>query len=317
VVKKIKRMIWLARHKFLVSGLVVVTVIPFFIRNDYWIHVLILSSIWAIVACGYDLLAGYTGQVSLCPAAFFGVGAYSSALAALKLSMSPWLGLIIGATAAAMFGLLIGFPCLRLTGPYLAMVTLGFSEILRLALIYGGELTMGPWGLSRIPIFPGIPYSKITYYYLTLSILLLSIIILRAIVNSRFGIAFRAIRENTIASEAVGIDTTKYKLLAFTLSAFFSGLAGSIYAHYMLAISPDLLLLSVSANVIMFTIVGGLGTIVGPVFATFLLTVISESLRSTGFPILRLILFGSILVIFVMFLPNGIASLFRRSASKR
>lgn len=298
---------WLSSNVLLIFG--VILLFPPFVVSTYWTHVLILCGVFAVLASSFDLLAGYTGQFALTTAMFFGVGAYSSALAALKFGISPWFGLILGGIVAAILGLATGTLCLRVHGAYLSMVTLGVAQILLMIVISWVDLTGGSAGLRDIPSFSGFPYSRLNYYYLMLCILFSSLFVIRRIADSWIGIIFRTIREDPQASEAIGIDTIRYRLLAFTLSAFFCGVIGSFYAHYTGLLCPSDMGFSQLVNIITIAILGGLGSILGPALASFILTIVSENLRILGYPEIRLVMFGLIIVVVVILVPRGIASI--------
>ena len=299
-----------------ILGIVVLFSIPILIKDEYFIHILIFAGIYIMLALSWNLLAGYAGQLNLGQAAFFGMGAYSAALLTLKVNLSPWLGLLAGGIAAGIFGVALGFPSLRLKGPYLAIVTIGFSETLRLVIMNWVSLTRGPLGLFGIPPLTSIniPYiaefdfSQEKYcYYIIFLLVLLSIWIVNKLVKSRFGLILTSIREDEVATQSIGINTFKYKLLIFIISAFLAGVAGAFYAYYIRLISPEMLMISVTFTILSMAVIGGIGTIIGPIIGAVVLTFLSEGLRVM--PEFRLIVYGLLLVLVILFAPKGLMGL--------
>ena len=276
--------------------------IPQLVSSPYFLHVLIIASIYAVYAASWDILSGYTGQLSLGHALFFGVAAYTAALLNTRLDVSPWLSLPAGAGMAVLIGLVVGLPCLRLRGPYLGIVTLAFAEIAFSLAWALSDISGGEEGIIHIDSLVAGPTS--TKYYATLVFLVLGIGALYALTRSDFGLTLLAIREDEAASEAAGIDTTRYKLWAFLVSAGFAGLAGGYYTHYMKVVNPDILEITLSAAAITFTLVGGLGTIIGPVVGAFLLTIVFQEF---SFLVdVRVLAYNVLLILVVLFLPHGL-----------
>ncbi|MFQ5711931.1 MAG: branched-chain amino acid ABC transporter permease [Candidatus Geothermarchaeales archaeon] len=282
-----------------------------FILNRYLVFVLTVSGILAILAVSWDLLTGYTGQISFASAAFYGIGAYASGLLVVNLGISPWIGMFLGGLITGFFGLVIGFPSLRLRGHYLAIATLGFNEVARLFCLNEREITRGALGLY-VTGLPGIPKpSEIWYYYLMVVLLSTITFISYKLVKSPIGIACRAIREDEIGAEAAGINTGRYKLFVFMVSAFFSGVAGAFNGHMVLIVDPAWLNLVRSAEVISMAIFGGIGTLFGPILGAFTLHLVSEFLRKYGE--FRLILYGIALISVVTIMPQGIMGVLKSS----
>jgi len=290
---------------------VILLLVPYILDN-YYLHLIIIISVYVILTSSFNLVAGYTGQLSLAHAAFFGVGGYASANLVMKMGISFWLALPIAAAVAALLGFLIGYPSLRVKKHYLVMVTLAFAEIMRLIFNNEVELTGGPDGIPNIPspnsfslgIWTIDFSSKVAYYYLALIITLLTLFALFRIVNSSTGRILVSIRENEILSESMGINVMKYKLFSFTVGSAFAGIAGSLYAHYISCISPDAFSFMVMTNILIMTMIGGAGTILGPVIGSITMTFVSEYLRIL--PAFRWIIYGSVLIIIVIFMPQGI-----------
>ena len=282
-------------------------------------NIVILSLLFAVLACSWNLICGYTGIFTFGHQAFFGIGAYVSALISMKLGLSPWLGLLAGGIGAAVVGLGIGLPCLRLrVAPYIAITTLAFSEIARIVCMNLVGLTRGELGLWGIPEFPDIPLGggwvvtfsggdRTAYYYVILGIFFASLAFIGWMVRSYIGLAFRAIRDEQDAALSLGIDTTRFKLLAFIASSFLAGVAGSFYAHYILILTPtSVFSVGLMTEVIAVTLVGGLGTFWGPIIGAFSLTVLLEYLREFGE--YRFMIYGAMLVATIMFMPRGVSS---------
>ncbi|MGE5254544.1 MAG: branched-chain amino acid ABC transporter permease, partial [Planctomycetaceae bacterium] len=262
---------------------------------------------------------GYTGIFTFGHQAFFGLGAYVSSLLAMKAGLSPWLGLLAGGIAAALVGFLIGLPCLRLrAAPYIAITTLAFSEIARIVCMNLVGLTRGELGLWGIPEFPEVPLpgglaitfaggDRTGYYYVILMIFLVTIGLIAWMLRSPVGLAFRAVRDEQDAALSLGIDTTRFKLLAFISSSFFAGVAGAFYAHYILILTPtSVMSVGVMTEIIAVTLVGGLGTFWGPVIGAFSLTALLEYLREFGE--YRFMIYGAMLVATILFMPKGVSS---------
>lgn len=278
-----------------------VLLMPVFSRNPYTIRIFTLTCIFAIFAASWDLLSGFTGQMNFGHALFFGVGAYCAALLNHYAQIPPLAGIPLGALAAVLTGLIIGLPCLRLKGTYLALTTLAFPIILIGIIMALPDLTGGENGISGLT---RIARSKVLTYYIIAVIMLGLCTIMWAITDSNTGIIFHAIREDEVAVRASGINTTRYKLLAFCLSGFFAGIAGGLYAHYMRVVGPSTLEPLMSFQVVIWCIFGGAITIYGPIGAVFLLFPLLEFLRF--WEEFRTLMFACIIIIILLFMPNGL-----------
>jgi len=275
--------------------------LPVFVKDPYLLRILTLTSIFAILTASWDLLSGFTGQMNFGHALFFGVGAYTAALLNLKLGIPPWGSIPLGALAAVLTGLIIGIPCLRLRGTYLALTTLAFPIIL-LGIVFAlPDLTGGELGLSGMD---RLSTSRIGAYYITVILMLGLCGLMWMITDSKTGIIFHAIREDEVALRASGINTTRYKLLAFCLSGFFAGVSGGLYAHYMRTVGPSTLDVSMSFQVVIWAVFGGIVTIWGPVGAVFILFPLMEFLRF--WPEFRLLLFAVVILIILLYMPEGL-----------
>src|SRR3989344_2205544 len=249
----------------------------------YFENLIILGSIFSILSVSLNLTMGYTGLFNLGHAAFFAIGAYVSALLALGLGMPFWVCIIAAALFAALFGFLLGFPTLRLRGDYLALGTLGFAFIVEAVLKNWTDVTRGPLGLPGIPR-PELFSSIEMYMLLALVFLAATILITHRIVNSPFGRVLKSIREDETAAQTLGKNTVRYKMIVLTTSAFFAGIAGSLYAHYITFIDPTSFSLPVLILLLSAVIIGGLGSIRGAVAGAFLLILLPEPLRFIGLP---------------------------------
>ena len=306
-----------ARARLALAAVGVAALLPVLLPHPFVLTIATQAAIWALLAASWDLLSGYTGQISFGHAGFFALGAYGAAVSTKHADVSPWLGLLVGAGVAAAVGLLTGFPALRLRGHYLALVTLGLAEIIRLVAQNWLEVTGGPFGIHDFRSFPGLPAGALVHrqamYVVVVVIVVVSVAIMYHVCErTSAGQAFRAIREDEVLAQTLGIDTTRYKLLAFTLSSGFAGLAGGLYAYYVQLVSPVVAGAATTSLVIGMVVFGGLGTLWGPVLGALLLYGLYEGLRFVGV-VYNLIAVGLVIMVFVIYLPRGLAG-FRRSA---
>ncbi len=275
--------------------------LPMITQDPYLLRILILTSIFAIFAASWDLLSGFTGQMNFGHALFFGVGAYGAALLNLHLNLPPWGSIPLGALGAVVAGLIIGIPCLRLRGTYLALTTLSFPIILMGIVFAIPEVTGGELGISGID---RIVRSRVSQYYITVVVMVVMVVAMWKITDSNIGIIFHAIREDEVAVRASGINTTRYKLMAFCLSGFFAGIAGGLYAHFMRIAGPSTLEVSMSFQVVIWSVFGGVVTIWGPVGAVFILFPLLEFFRF--WPELRMLMFAIVILLILRFMPQGL-----------
>ncbi len=290
--------------------------LPVFVQAKYPLHLLIMVGIWSIAASGLNLILGYTGQGSLGHAAFFGIGAYASALLMLKLGLSFWFALPLACCTAALFGFLIGLPALRTRGSYFAIATLGFNIIITIIIEHWEGFTQGGAGISGIPKpdpldlpFVGkLPFTSMAaQYYLVLFFLVLTLFLIHRIVHSPVGKTYLAIRGGEPLAESLGINAMGNKLVSFTTSAFFAGLAGSLYASYHGFISPDTSNFHIGFDLLIYLLVGGVSTMAGPIIGAVIMTLIPESLQFLLE--YRIIFYGGFLILIVIFLPKGLVGL--------
>lgn len=302
-----ERLAWLA------AGAAAV-VAPMATTNSYLHHLMTLWMLFALLALSLNVIIGYIGELSFGHAAFFGLGAYASALISMQFGVSPWLGLVLAGVIAGLFGLVIGYVSLRIVGPQFAILTLGFGSIIYTVTNYWVDVTRGPMGVNNIPplALPGVGelIEARGFYYVALAVLALFAYACHALMRSRTGRAFLAARENPALAASIGVDVFSTKLLGFVVATAVAGVAGGLYAHYLRVITPELMSLQYVAALIIMVVVGGRGTIVGPIVGALIYVVLLEALRSFG-P-LRLVIFAALLTLSVIFLPNGLVSLFRK-----
>ena len=287
--------------------LALLAAVPAFLPNPYHVQVLVFIGIYVILTLSLNLLNGYVGLLSIGHAAFYAVGAYASAKLTIELHL-PWLAALAGSGAiAGLFGYVIAKPTLRLSGIYLTLVTLGFNMILFLVLQNWMGFTNGPLGIMDIPppsLFGRVIDSRVEYYYLILALAVLTVITMHRLMTCRFGRALTAIRENELAAEATGIDTTRYKVQAFVLAAFYAGLAGSFYAHFVKFVSPDSFTINESFVLLAMLAFGGQGNLIGPVVGAAVLILVPEVFRPLQE--YRMFVYGGILVVMMLVRRQGL-----------
>ncbi len=284
--------------------LIIAALLPLVIRNSYILHLIILIMVWIVLGASWNLLGGYTGQVSFGHAAFFGIGAYTACLLHVKLGVSLWLGFIAAGVAGALISIPIGVICLRLRGPYFALSVLALAEVLRLIILHWKSFTEGAVGILLVnPVIS----SRTGYYYLVLGIALLTLLTVSYILRRRMGYFFRAVREDEEAAEALGIFSTRYKLIALIISAFFTGVMGCFFANYTNYIDPYIVFSigDVSIAMVLIVVLGGIGTFWGPVVGSVIVVLLSEGFRNI-FAAASLLVYGGLIILVIMFLPRGI-----------
>ncbi len=285
----------------------VVALLPLGVSDPYWLGVLIVSMYFALISSGWNLLAGYTGQFSLAPATFAMLGAYATGLLCHYAGVSPWLGIAAAVATSAVIGMLLALVVMRLSGAYLALTTLSFAEIARLVIANSYDFTRGDLGLG----VPGLLGSRVAYYYFVLGALLAVVIALMLLLRTPMGLFLQAIRDDEVAAASRGVDVVFWKTVAFTLSSAVAGLAGALYAHFSELISPELGLIGQTGLVICMVVIGGMGTLVGPIAGAFLVYLLSEVLREAGG--VQLIVFSALVILFARFFREGLAGLARRA----
>ena len=293
-------------------GLVGLVGVPLFL-NNYFIDVLTLTGIYVVLALGLNIVVGLAGLLDLGYIAFYAIGAYTYALLYTQFGVSFWVGMPLGGLAAAVFGIILGLVTLRLRGDYLAIVTLGFIQIVHLILNNWDRLTHGPNGILNIgrPAIGNFQFHQpIHFYYLILAIALLTLVVVNRLNQSRIGRAWIAIREDEVAAAAMGIHTTQYKVLAFTLGATWAGIAGTFFAAKSAFISPESFTFFESVIVLCMVVLGGMGSIPGVILGASILVILPEVLR--GLAGYRMLFFGVLLVLMMIFRPQGLMASPRR-----
>jgi branched-chain amino acid transport system permease protein len=295
-------------------GAAALLTVPLWLPSPYHLHVLIMAGVFTILALSLNLLLGYTGQLSLGHAAFFGIGAYASALLTLRLEWSFWLALPAAAAVAGLAGWAIGRLALKLRGAYFVLVSISFAGVISLVSVNWMDLTNGPLGLPGVPAPALGPWSlraKSAYYYLVLAAAALAWLVCRRLVHSRLGRACLALRENEPLAESVGVDVTHTLVVAAVVSAAMAGVAGSLYAHYTRFVSPEVFLFSYTVTMVVMVVAGGKGTLAGPVVGAVLFTALPEALREAVAWQWQMLAYGVVLVLLLFFLPRGIVPALR------
>jgi branched-chain amino acid transport system permease protein len=313
--------------------LLVLFTIPLWLQDQYILHILITTGIFIIAAMSLNLLLGYTGQLSLGHVAFFGIGAYASALTTLGFDVEllggirvvhePWpaiVGFFIGVVVAGISGYVIGRLSFEVRGAYFVIVTISFAEVTRLVALNWVELTQGPLALTNIPPFtlrvPGLGdytlWSKIAYYYFVVVVGVVAYVVISRLVGSGIGRAMIALKENESLASSVGIDVTRYLVLAAVVSAAIAGSAGSLYAHYLKIIDPDIFLFIYTVTMVIMVITGGKGTLAGPIVGGVIFGFLPVIVRSYVAPAVQWILYGGLMIVIVFVLPQGIVPAMER-----
>jgi len=292
-------------------------VFPLVEGSDYYRHIFIIALMWVVIGSSWNLLAGYTGQISFGHAIFFGVGAYSAGICTTKLGISAWWGMLLGGPMAMLSGLFLGWICFRLRGSYFNLATLAIAEVFRLVAIYWRNFTEGMQGILIITSFR----SKLPYYFLALGLAALCVFSISRIMKSKWGFYFIAIREDQEAAEALGISSFRYKSLSLMVSSFFTGLAGAFYMNYMGFIDPEVVfsLYFISIMAILVAMIGGAGTIWGPAVGAFVMVLLQELFRSSFFGYApkwvsdaHALAFGLLVILAIRYMANGVVGDFPR-----
>jgi len=300
-------------YTVLIVPLIIFLVLPIF-AGSYLLHIMIFIFFYAYLSQCWNILSGYTGQFSLGHAAFLGVGAYTSSFLFSQYSLTPWVGMFIGALVSLCVGLFIGHICFRfgLKGAFFALATMAFAEILRI--LFLNLPSMGGAQGLLLPLRGNAPLlyqfeGKAPFYYIALIMMLVSVAVAYAIERSKTGFYFKAIHQNEESAEALGVDTKKYKVIAVGLSAAMTAFGGTFFAQYFMYIQPDNTYSTfVSFDIMLRSIIGGMGTVPGPVIGSFILTPLAEITRSFlgGKSGAHLMIYGLILMAVCIFLPQGV-----------
>lgn len=308
--------------------LVVLALLPLGLKDPYILNALITGGIFAIGAISLNLLLGFTGQLSLGHIAFFGIGAYASALTALGFDVGlpfgvrivhegahPFFGFLAAIAVSGICGYVVGRLSFRVRGAYFVIVTICFAEVVRLVALNWIELTQGPLALTSIPFMtlglPGVGEltlrTKVQNYYLMLGVAALAYLVVARLVHSRFGRAMRGLKENEQLAMSVGVNATKTLTVAATISAALAGAAGSLYAHYFRIIDPDVFLFTYTVTMVIMVVSGGKGTLAGPVIGGVIFGTLPVALRPYMAPEAQWIVYGAVLILILFLMPRGIA----------
>jgi branched-chain amino acid transport system permease protein len=305
--------------------LLLLLLFPLVITQTYLIHVMILVFMFGMLGVAWNIMGGYAGMFSFGQAAFFGIGAYTSSFLLVTFHVNPWIGLMAGGVVAALMAAAIGYPCSNLRGHYFAIATIAFGEIVRIhfnnwKLVNAAEGITIPMMDESLANFM-FHSSKLPYYYIMLAFLLLALIVCYFVANSKMGYYFRAIRESHDVAEVLGVNVVRYRLIAIMVSAFLSAMAGTFYAQYILYIDPEsVMLLAISVQIVLISMLGGAGTIMGPVIGAAILLPISELTRiwlghkGTG---VDMLIYGFLITLISVYQPQGIWGLFANIGKKK
>ena len=281
---------------------------PALLTNDYYLSTMVMALLNAVVVVGLNLLLGFAGQISLGHAAFYGLGAYTSAILTATCGWPVGLGIVAGAVGSACVAWVIGIPTLKLRGNYLAMATLGFGIIVYIVFNETIGLTGGPSGFTDIPSLTVLGFefaSDLSWYWLMAGVLMAVLAVSLNLIDSKVGRALRAIHTSEKAAQTTGIDIARYKLFIFVLSGAMAGLAGAFYAHYLNFVAPSSFGFHFSITLIVMVVLGGMASVWGAVAGAVFLTVLPEFLRA--FENIETIIYGAILILCMIFLPDGLA----------
>ena len=301
--------------------------VPLWLADQYQFHVLIMMGIFTIGAMSLNLLLGYTGQLSLGHVAFFGIGAYTTALVSLGFDLQltesytfvlhpkpAWFAFICAIAVSGLCGWFVGKLSFRVRGAYFVIVTISFAEVVRLVALNWVDLTEGPMALNNIPSLAfDIPWMdagalerRVANYYLVLAVAFIAFVVIQRLVQSRIGRAMIALRENEPLAKSVGVDVTRHLVLAAVTSAAIAGAAGALYAHYVRIVDPDVFLFIYTVTMVIMVISGGKGTLAGPLVGGVIFGTLPELMRGHMIPELQWIVYGAIMILIVIFLPQGI-----------
>jgi len=305
--------------------LVALVIYPWIFKRSFPVHLMIVIFIYAGVATGWNILGGYAGQVSLGHAVYFGLGAYASTVLSTKWGITPWLGMFVGGAIAVLISLLIGYPCFKLGGRYFSIATLVLGEVMA-TIFLNWKWVGGAVGIF-IPMveesFLAMQFhsSKIPYYYIALVFMVVAVVINYLIDKSQFGYYLRAIKDDPVAAHSLGINLTKYKLMAMSVSAFLGAIGGTLYGNYVMYIDPTTVMYNTQSTLIMlFAAFGGMGSLFGPTLGTFVLYPMGELTRAYlggGGRAVNLIIYGALVLVVALYQPGGLVAWLKRLTRKR
>ncbi len=298
------------RYKYVLAGVAALFLValPWLLTSGYHLRIATLVGIYVLLVSGLNVIIGFTGMFSLGHAAFYGIGAYTSAMLTVMAGWNFWIALPMAGIVAGLFGTLIGLATLRLRRVFLAFTTLGFGEITRIVILNWRSFTRGPMGISGIPVpkLFGWTFDGRGYYYLVLVLSVITVATMYRMYHSRVGRALIAIREDETAAHSMGVNVFGYKVLAFTVGCFFAGIAGSFFAHFQRYISADSFANLESFSIITMLALGGTGSIIGPVLGSTILVVIPEVFRVLMR--FRGVIYGLTLIVVIVYRPGGLAN---------
>ena len=304
----------------------VAALIPLVVRDAFFLDSLVLILLWGSLSAAWNVAGGYAGQVSIGHAAFFGIGAYSAALMVTRFGRNPWLGMLLGVGLALVAGLVIGFLSNRLRGPYFALSTIAFSQVLLIAVSRWRGFTAGAEGIP-VPFRPGfatLGLGHVAWVYMALGVAILYYLVAIYLERSRLGLQLAGVREDEDAAEAIGVASRRLKVVAIAASAGLTSVCGSLWAQYVGFVDPAYVFsVDLSVRFALNTIIGGTGTALGPYLGSMLITTVETYLRAqfsglkTGFTGIYLILYGAVLIIVVRFFPEGLAGIAHRWRATR
>jgi len=312
--KRVFTVDFMKRNKIMIIVLFILCIYPIgpqMAGIDYLIHIGVVANIFAIIAIAWDINGGYTGQGNLAPAFFAGITGYTSAILTTQAGWPILPAMLLGIFLSFLSAVAIGFPSMRISGPYLLIVTFSVAEVAKKLTIYYSEVTKGEEGIGGIPrIFEG---AFINFYW-TLFVLLAVYLVSMYIMKSKWGLAFKAISADETRAQTLGVNLLKYKVLSFSICGIIAGLAGGIYAHYQAHIDPSFFGIIMAISIISMAVIGGEKTLLGPILGAYILQFSMEGLRFVvgQAPWVRLSLHGGLLVVVMLFLPGGILSIFRK-----
>lgn len=305
------------------AALVLLALAPLVVTDSYTRHVFIIAFIYATIAANWDLSLGLGGLFNFGHLAFFGIGVYTAAMLTSHLDMSPWLAILAGGFAAAVAAFLISLPVARLQGIYVVLVTFAFGQLCMQIVLSQGDLTGGAEGLVRLPYLKVGDYSfirdyKLGYYYVSLAMLAVSVVVLLFVAKSPFGRSLRAVRDNPEYAMSRGISVARQRVLVLVASAVFTGVAGGFYAIYLRVASPEVFGFSLGTLILSMVLIGGAGSILGPVFAALALTFATEAMAGMrGFEEARFIIVALAMIIVLRLAPGGAISIFSRLSNRQ
>jgi branched-chain amino acid transport system permease protein len=298
----------LTKRNMIMACILLTIIFPLLTDNNYLIHIMTTSFIWMIGVYGLNLLAGYTGYLSLAHAGFFAIGAYSLGILTVKAGMNFWLAFLLSLLITSLIGLFVGLIALRTKEHFFAIYTLCLGYIIYLVIDKWESLTEGVRGLIGIPAPAGIGpitfETEVSYYYLVLFFLLLVVLVMYRIIHSLSGRTYIAIRNSEELAQTIGISTMKNKLTVFVLSTLFAGLSGALYASFVRFIGPDIGSISITFDLLTYLLVGGIGTLSGPIIGTLIIVWLSQYLQD--FQENRMLIFGPVLTLLIIFYPRGL-----------